>query len=163
MKLYFDIFCMSLLTISCCNGKNDEPIQIQPALSSCLVEAFTCFIENEKNPDTIYYYSISFHKDDEELCVWDDTLILIGRPNEYFPQEGCKGYATLGNFKLLVFDKQNLGASFFNQDSLKSIDLDNIIFADSACFLDVIVEETVLRPRGCGIDGYESFKIKSHL
>lgn len=148
-----------MLLISCRSSENDKPIQIQPTLASCLKEAFSCFIEFEKHPDTDYYYSISFHKNNEELCVWDDTLILIGKPNAFFPKEGFKGYATSGGFKLLVFDKQNLGGFFFNQDSLKSIDLDNIIFTDTACFLDVIVKDTVLQPRGCGIDGYELFKI----
>ena len=161
MKIHSVIFCISLLLVSCNNGMNENPILIQPTLSSCIEEAFTFFIKYEKHPDTTGYYSISFHKDIEELGVWDDTLILIGKPNGFFPKDGFKGYATIGDFKILVFDKQNLGGSFYNQDSLKSIDLDNIRFTDSAFFLDVIVADSVLQPRGCGIDGYESFKIKS--
>ena len=159
MKLHFGIFCMFLLLISCHCGMLEKPIQIQPTLSPCLEEAFSWFIGNEEHPDTASFYSISFHKDNEEFCVWDDTLILIGKPNELFPKEGFKGYATIGDFKILFFDNQNLGGSFFNQDSLKCIDIESIIFSDTAFFLDVIVDDTVLLPRGCCVDGLAPFRI----
>lgn len=160
MKLHWGIFYITLLLISCRSDKHDETIQIQPTLASCLEEALSWFIEHENYTDTSYFYSISFHEYNEKLCVWDDTLILIGKPNKLFPKEGFKGYTTVGDFKLLVFDKQDLGKSFFNQDSLKSINLDSILFTtDTAYFLDVIVKDTVLLPRGCGVDGLDFFRI----
>lgn len=100
-------------------------------ISPCIKEAFTYFIEHEGHPDTSYIYSMEFLTGVPGYPV-EDTMLGFYMMSEGMPMdnriEAFKGFAIIDNYKVLVFDSQNIGKKFYNSDSLKWINLDGLTY-----------------------------------
>ena len=143
--LTFSLLISSLLiiTVSCnTNIKEDHPNTIsQPfKISPCIEKAFYYYIDNLNcyTSDGCYkdstVYAIDFLKGLKGFSE-EDSLILIYGINSWITSmtpEGFKGITTIDNYKVLIFDKYNIGCNLYNSDSLKLINLDSlIIFKES--------------------------------
>lgn len=98
-------------------------------ISPCIKEAFTYFIEHEGHPDTSYLYSMEFLTGVPGFPV-EDTMLGFYMMSGSIPmdnrKEAFKGFAIIDNYKVLVFDGQNIGIKFYDPDSLKWINLDSL-------------------------------------
>ena len=143
-KLIFSLLisCLLISTISCnTNIKEDHSNTISKPfkISPCIEKAFYYYID-----DLNYYffngyidstvYAIEFLKGLQGFSE-EDSLILIYGINSWITSmtpEGFKGITTIDNYKVLLFDKYNIGCSFYNSDSLKWINLDSLmVFKDT--------------------------------
>ena len=143
-KLIFSLLisCLLISTISCnTNIKEDHSNTISKPfkISPCIEKAFYYYID-----DLNYYffngyidstvYAIEFLKGLQGFSE-EDSLILIYGINSWITSmtpEGFKGITTIDNYKVLIFDKYNIGCNLYNSDSLKLINLDSlIIFKES--------------------------------
>jgi len=139
--LTFSLLISSLLiiTVSCnTNIKEDHPNTIsQPfKISPCIETAFYYYIDNLNcyTSDGCYkdstVYAIDFLKGLKGFSE-EDSLILIYGINSWMTTcmttDGLKGITNIDNYKVLLFDKYNIGCSFYNSDSLKWISLDSLI------------------------------------
>lgn len=100
-------------------------------ISQCIRDAFTYFIEHEDCPDTSYIYSMEFLTGVPGFPV-EDTMIGFYMMSEGIPMdnriEAFKGLAIIDNYKVMVFDGQNIGKKFYNSDSLKRTNIDSLKF-----------------------------------
>ena len=143
-KLIFSLLisCLLISTISCnTNIKEDHSNTISKPfkISPCIEKAFYYYID-----DLNYYffngyidstvYAIEFLKGLQGFSE-EDSLILIYGINSWITSmtpEGFKGITTIDKYKVLIFDKYNIGCNLYNSDSLKLINLDSlIIFKES--------------------------------
>ena len=143
-KIIFSLLisCLLISTISCnTNIKEDHSNTISKPfkISPCIEKAFYYYID-----DLNYYffngyidstvYAIEFLKGLQGFSE-EDSLILIYGINSWITSmtpEGFKGITTIDNYKVLIFDKYNIGCNLYNSDSLKLINLDSlIIFKES--------------------------------
>ena len=141
--LTFSLLISILLisTISCnTNIREDHPNTIisQPfKFSPCIAKAFyysindlNCYTEDSCYTDSAVYV-IEFLKGLMGFSE-EDSLLLIYGINSRMTTEGFKGITTIDNYKVLLFDKYNIGCSFYNSDSLKWINLDSLmVFKDT--------------------------------
>lgn len=159
LTFFLFISCQNKPNISLPNGEYD-----QAPLAPCINEAFAYFIKYEEGYDeaidTSAYYELDFWYMEPEFPI-NDTIIWMGRRNSRMPTDGFKGYTTIGNYKLLVFDKNNVGHYFYNQDSLKYINLDSLSFTTATSSGPAfVVHDSLLLIYNRQPDGYEPIKIR---
>ena len=153
----------SILVISCHNNSELKETECLPRSSPrilpCIEEAFSYYIKHEVNPDTDTYYSMSFIKGEPEF-TGSDTMISFCRHNKFMSQEGFIGQTSIYNYKILVFDKKNIGDSFFNRDSLSKVDIDTLTVSSEISYCDVfVIMNNSLQLIGCQPDDFVPIKI----
>ena len=163
MKRMFLYAALSLVLFSCRNGveteKESESLAPRPKVAKCIEEAFAYFIKHERNPDTATLYSMSIMNGEPGFAI-EDTVICFGRQNIYMSTDGFKGQASIGNYKILVFDNKNIGGSFFNRAALETLALDTLEFpAEASSFDCFIIRSEYLYLRGYQPDDFERIKI----
>lgn len=126
MKRIFLYAALSLVLFSCRNGveteKGSEPLAPRPKVAKCIEQAFSYFIEHETDSSKDTIYSMEFVKGLSGFPA-DDTLIVFFKRTVNMSKEGFRGYITLNDYQVLIFDKDNIGECFYDSDSLKDIDV----------------------------------------
>ena len=139
-------------------GKNHQ----HPKLSPCLEDAFAYYISHEDKPDTSTIYLMEFLVG-EPGFPQDDTLICFYAYNNKQVADDLRGLTTIGDYKVLVFDKHNVGKKFYNIDSLRHTDLDNFCIPPSEnlinCCAFVLDGHSYLHLLGCQPDDFVPIKI----
>ncbi|MBO4308063.1 MAG: hypothetical protein J5848_07125 [Bacteroidales bacterium] len=156
---------ITLLTVACYNNSESEVLGrngLCRKLSPCIEDAFAYYIKHEDNPDTSTIYLMEFLVG-EPGFPQDDTLILFCACCNRQLADGIKGIMTIGEYKVLVFDKQNVGNKFYNVDSLVDIDLDRLCLPSSEnlinCYAFVLDGDSNLYLLGCQPDDFVPIKI----
>lgn len=161
--LIFTIF--SILAAACHNNSESEVPERKhacPKMSSCLEDAFAYYIKHENNPDTSTFYLMEFLVGASGFPQ-DDTLICFYAYNKRQLAEDFRGLMTIGDYKVLVFDKQNVGKNFYNIDSLIDTDLNKLCISSSENLIDccafVLDGDSYLYLLGCQPDDFLPIKI----
>lgn len=165
MKKIFFAITHLLLIVSCRNNAVFEEncsVEQQRKVSPCIEDAFFYYLEYDNDSaDTSFIYSMDFLKGVPGGST-EDTMIVFYRMNENMPTNGLRGLITIGNFKLLVFDEQKIGESYYNVDSLKGIDLGECRLStdDISVGCSFIIGDSCLDVWGVQPDDYEPIKIR---
>ena len=165
MKKIVNLSIISILAIACYNNSESlTPVEdhLCTKLSPCIEDAFAYFIEHEENPDTSIIYLMEFLVG-EFGFPQDDTLICFCKYYKGQSTDGVKGIMTIGDYKLLVLDKQNVGYEFYNVDSLVDTDLSELCLPISEdvinCLTFVLDGDSCLGLLGCQPDDFVPIKI----
>lgn len=165
MKKIVIISIISILATACHN--NSEYVtpgeeQLCPKLSPCIEGAFAYYIKHEENPDTSTIYSMEFLVG-EHGFPQDDTLICFCMYDKGQSTDGLKGIVAIGDYNVLVFDKQNVGNEFYNADSLVDTDLNGLCLSSSKdtiyCCAFVLDGNSHLYLLGCQPDDFVPIRI----
>lgn len=116
------IFILLPVFVTCRDGRSslllDAP-QDTVCLESCIEEAFEYYLQSvdKYNPCIVepVYYFVRFTMFGDGL----DTMVLISRHRNDASTEGYKGCTAIREYKILVFDEDNLGSDFYNINFLK--------------------------------------------
>lgn len=156
---------VAILTVACHNNTEYVTVgeeQLSPKLSPCMEDAFAYFIKHEENPDTSTIYMMEFLVG-ELGFPQDDTLICFCMYDKRHSADGLRGIMVIGDYKVLVFDKQNVGDEFYNADSLMDTDLSGLCLSSSEdminCAAFVLDGSPYLELLGCQPDDFERIKI----
>lgn len=166
MKKVLYISLISIL-VAACHG-NTQPVAIGNnnmclKLSPWLEEAFTYFIEHEKKPDTSTVYLMEFTLGEPGFPL-NDTLIYFCEYYKNHLTDGFMGIITIGDYKVCVFDKQNVGSKFYAADSLMDMDLNRLCLSPPEdlinCCAFILDGDTYLYLLGCQPDDFVPIKIE---
>lgn len=166
MKKLVIFLAASILISSCRNIIGHDGLDYtEPSsgVSSCIEEAFYYYIDQENDSDTACFYSIDFLIEVPGFPL-NDTLIGIYRMNDNSPMDGFKGVTNIGNYKILIFDKNDVGGDFYISDSLRKLSLNNLSFTsfDSLiyCCSFILNGSHNLELIGCQPDNFTPIKIR---
>lgn len=114
--------CLILL-VSCSNNyifdESDDSIP-NTNISPSIEKAFLYYIGHEDNGDTSNYYAIMFWKGEPGFPL-EDTLIAFMRLMDTLQLDGYKGMIFIGDYKVVIIDKLNIGDDFYLLDSLENV------------------------------------------
>lgn len=134
------LFVFSIILLISCHNNNIESVEYDytnhyPRLASCIDDAFAYFIKTEDDRDTSIYYMMIFLKGESGFPE-KDTILYFCKFCMSESASGFKGLTHIGDYKLLVFDKHDVGTNFYNIDSLKKIDLSGFGMSASNNIID---------------------------
>ncbi len=165
MKKIAIMTIFSILAAACHNNcESTTPVREHscPKLSPCLEKSFDYYIKHEDNPDTSTIYLMEFTVG-EPGFPQDDTLIFFYAYNNRLPADDLRGIMTIGDYKVLVFDKQNVGKNLYNIDSLRDTDLNRLCISSSedliSCCAFVLNGDSCLNLLGRQPDDFVPIKI----
>jgi hypothetical protein len=93
----------------------------------------------------------------------EDTLIEFCQMLADGDEKGLRGITHIDNYKVLIFDENKIGADFYNMDSVKEVDLNNLRLSTSeemiACYAFVLDGSANLELIGCQPDDFVPIRI----
>ena len=166
MKKTVVLTLIALFLWSCHNNINSEDVASKhisaPKVAQCIEEAFAYYIGREDNPDTSIVYVMEFSRG-YPSSKQEDTLIAFGQMHKRMPLNGLKGFVTIGDYKLLVFDESGIGTNFYNLDSLQEVDLRSLEFSTDSImiFRDFIIVDSLLEMVGVQADDFVPIRVNN--
>lgn len=166
MKKIVILSIIFILASACYN--NSESVawgreQYSPKLSHCIEESFAYFIKHEDNPNTSTVYMMEFLVEVPGFPP-SDTLICFCACNKRQLADGVKGIITIGDYRVLVIDQQDIGGGYYNVDSLVDTDLNRLCLSSSEvvtnCCVFVLDGDSYLYLLGCQPDDFVPIKIR---
>lgn len=165
MKKTVFLIIDAFLLISCNYHSSLEKPDNKPphsTVSQFVNEAFQYFIEHEDTPDTSTIYKITFMSGVPGFSK-EDTLIEFCQMLADGDEKGLRGITHIDNYKVLIFDENKIGADFYNMDSVKEVDLNNLRLSTSeemiACYAFVLDGSANLELIGCQPDDFVPIRI----
>lgn len=153
------------LLISCNNNSGLEKPDNKPpcpTVSQFVNEAFQYFIEHEDTPDTSTVYKMTFIRGASGFPE-EDTIMEFCQMLADGNEKGLRGIIHIGDYKVLIFDEKKIGTNFYNMDSVKEVDLDNLelsAFEDIiSCYAFVLDGGNDLELIGCQPDDFAPIRI----
>ena len=154
-----------MLASACYNNSDSVALgckQSSPKLSPCIEDAFGYYIKHEDNPNTSTVYLMEFLVGESGFPI-DDTMICFSACHKRQIADGVKGVMTIGDYKVLVIDKQDVGGKYYNVDSLVDIDLIGPYFSSNVdvvkCCVFVLDGDSCLYVLGCQPNDFIPIKI----
>lgn len=109
-------------------------------MAKCIEEAFSYFITHfEEDTNTSNFYALEFQNGVPEFGLLNDTAICFCKLHTRYYEEWIKdslidyykGTLMINQYKLVVFDKNDVGNHFYNNNCLELINLDSLNFPSS--------------------------------
>ena len=165
MKKTVFLIINGFLLISCnYNSSLEKPDNKPPCptISQFVNEAFQYFIEHEDAPDTSTIYKMTFINGASGFSE-EDTLMEFCQMLADGKEKGLRGLIHIEDYKVLIFDEKKIGTSFYNMDSVKEVDLNNLrlsTFEDIICCCAFVLNGgKYLELIGCQPDDFIPIKI----
>ena len=132
--LFFVVFS----ALASCQNRT-QPIGLDskaktPCVAKCIEEAFSYFIAHEQDPDTSNFYALVFENGVPEFGLLNDTAICFYKLHTRYYEEwikdslidSYKGIMMINQYKLVVFDENDVGEHFYNNSCLEPTDLNSL-------------------------------------